>query len=126
MVAPKPDADDPAKRLGVRVRQPEMFNNVKLLHRPAKTEASAIVEICGGKIWAENRPGWLQGSPELIAEVGSTPGFGIAFRFRHFIDGSLALVSLSLTRRDIVLTLTATLTTIAFDDSSLQRFEACT
>src|SRR5712691_2193008 len=47
-------------------------------------------------------------------------------RFRHFIDGSLALASLNLTRRDIVPTLTATLTTIAFDDSSLQRFEACT
>jgi hypothetical protein len=47
-------------------------------------------------------------------------------RFRHFIDGSLALASLNLTRRDIIPTLTATLTTIAFDDSSLQRFEACT
>src|SRR5437763_7779637 len=47
-------------------------------------------------------------------------------RFRHFIDGSLALASLNLTRRDFVPTLTATLTTIAFDDSSLQRFEACT
>jgi hypothetical protein len=34
--------------------------------------------------------------------------------------------TLNLTRRDIVPTLTATLTTIAFDDSSLQRFEACT
>ena len=47
-------------------------------------------------------------------------------RFRHFIDGLLALASLNLTRRDRVPTLTATLTTIAFDDSSLQRFEACT
>src|SRR5215217_1799018 len=47
-------------------------------------------------------------------------------RFRHFIDGSLALASLNLTRRDILPTLTATLTTIAFDDSSLQRFEART
>jgi hypothetical protein len=47
-------------------------------------------------------------------------------RFRQFIDGSLALASLNLTRRDILPTLTATLTTIAFDDSSLQRFEACT
>jgi hypothetical protein len=37
-----------------------------------------------------------------------------------------ALASLNLTRREIFPTLTATLTTIAFDDSSLQRFEACT
>jgi hypothetical protein len=42
------------------------------------------------------------------------------------IDGLLALASLNLTRRDILPTLTATLTTIAFDDSSLQRFEART
>ena len=47
-------------------------------------------------------------------------------RFRHFIDGLLALASLNLTRRDILPTLTATLTTIALDDSSLQRFEART
>jgi hypothetical protein len=48
-------------------------------------------------------------------------------RFRHFIDGLLALASLNLTRQDMVPTLTATLTTIAFfDDSSLQRFEAFT
>jgi hypothetical protein len=47
-------------------------------------------------------------------------------RFRQFIGGSLALASLNLTRRDILPTLTATLTTIAFDDSSLQRFEAGT
>jgi hypothetical protein len=46
--------------------------------------------------------------------------------FRHVISGSLALASLNLTRRDILPTLTATLTTIAFDDSSLQRFEAGT
>jgi hypothetical protein len=39
---------------------------------------------------------------------------------------SLALASLNLTRRDILPTLTATLTTIALDDSSLQRFEART
>src|SRR5437588_9351287 len=45
-------------------------------------------------------------------------------RFRHVISGSLTLASLNLTRRDIIPTLTATLTTIAFDDSSLQRFEA--
>jgi hypothetical protein len=54
-----------------------------------------------------------------------TPRFCLV-RFRQFIDGSLALASLNLTRRDILPTLTATLTTIAFDDSSLQRFEACT
>ena len=36
------------------------------------------------------------------------------------------LASLNLTRRDILPTLTVTLTTIAFDDSSLQRFEAGT
>jgi hypothetical protein len=36
------------------------------------------------------------------------------------------IASLNLTRRDIIPTLTAPLTTIAFDDSSLQRFEACT
>jgi hypothetical protein len=42
------------------------------------------------------------------------------------IGGSLALASLNLTRRDIFPTLTATLTTIAFDDSSWQRFEART
>jgi Porin subfamily len=47
-------------------------------------------------------------------------------RFRQFIDGSLALASLHLTRRDVLPTLTATLTTIALDDSSLQRFEART
>jgi hypothetical protein len=47
-------------------------------------------------------------------------------RFRQFIGGSLALASLNHTRRDIIPTLTATLTTIAFDDSSLQRFEAKT
>jgi hypothetical protein len=47
-------------------------------------------------------------------------------RFRQFIDGSLALASLNLTRRNILPTLTATLTTIALDDSSLQRFEART
>jgi hypothetical protein len=45
-------------------------------------------------------------------------------RFRHLISSSLALVSLNLTSRDNVPTLTATLTTIAFDESSLQRFEA--
>jgi hypothetical protein len=53
------------------------------------------------------------------------PGSDIINRFRHVIGGSLALTSLNLTRRDIVSTLTATLT-IAFDNSSLQRFEACT
>jgi hypothetical protein len=42
------------------------------------------------------------------------------------VGRSLALASLNLTRRDILPTLTATLTTIAFDDSSLQRFEAGT
>jgi hypothetical protein len=47
-------------------------------------------------------------------------------RFRQFIGGSLALASLNLSRRDIFPTLTATLTTIALDDSSLQRFEAKT
>jgi hypothetical protein len=36
------------------------------------------------------------------------------------------LQGLNLTRRDVVPTLTATFTTIAFDDSSLQRFEART
>jgi hypothetical protein len=46
--------------------------------------------------------------------------------FRHVISGSLALASLNLTRRDILPTLTATLTTIALDDSSLQQFEART
>jgi hypothetical protein len=46
--------------------------------------------------------------------------------FRHVISGSLALASLNLTRRDILPTLTATLTTTAFDDSSLQWFEART
>jgi hypothetical protein len=51
---------------------------------------------------------------------------GYLLRFRQFIGGSLALASLNLTRRDILPTLTATLTTIAFDDSSLQRFEAGT
>ena len=47
-------------------------------------------------------------------------------RFRQFIDGSLALASLNLTRRDILPTLTATLTTIAFDDSSLRWLEIST
>ena len=42
------------------------------------------------------------------------------------ISGSLALTSLNLTRRDILPTLTATLTIIALDNSSLQRFEAST
>ena len=37
-----------------------------------------------------------------------------------------ALASLNLTRRDILPTLAATLTTISLDDSSLQRFEANT
>src|SRR3974377_1646533 len=46
--------------------------------------------------------------------------------FRQFIDGSLALASLNHTRRDILPTLTATLTTIALDDRSLQRLEART
>jgi hypothetical protein len=46
--------------------------------------------------------------------------------FRHFNSGSLPLASLNPTRRDIIPTLAATLTTIAFDDSSLQWFEACT
>jgi hypothetical protein len=44
----------------------------------------------------------------------------------HFIGGSLALASLNHTRRDILPTLTATPTTIALDDSSLQRSEART
>jgi hypothetical protein len=47
-------------------------------------------------------------------------------RFRQFIGGSLALASLNLTRRDILPTLTATLTTIAFDDSSLRWLEIST
>ena len=38
----------------------------------------------------------------------------------------IALASLNLTRRNVLPTLTATLATIAFDDSSLQRFEART
>ena len=46
--------------------------------------------------------------------------------FRHFLSGLLALASLNLTRRDIIPPSAATLTTIAFDDSSLQWFEACT
>jgi hypothetical protein len=50
--------------------------------------------------------------------------------FRHqnsaIARGSLALASLNLTRRDILPTLTATLTTIAFDDSSLQWLEIST
>jgi hypothetical protein len=56
----------------------------------------------------------------------ATPVLTSSNRFRHFICGLLALASRNLTRRDIVPTLTATLTTIAFDNSSLQRFEACT
>jgi hypothetical protein len=50
-------------------------------------------------------------------------GAGRLIRFRQFIGGSLALASLNLTRRDILPTLTATLTTIAFDDSSLRWLE---
>jgi hypothetical protein len=71
--------------------------------------------------------GQYQGIPRADPGGRVTPRFRHRLiRFRHFIDGSLALASLNLTRRDIVPTLTATLTTIAFDDSSLQRFEACT
>jgi hypothetical protein len=44
----------------------------------------------------------------------------------EMLGGLLALASLNLTRRDILPTLAATLTTIALDDSSLQRFEAGT
>jgi hypothetical protein len=46
--------------------------------------------------------------------------------FRHFIDGSLSLASPDHTWRDQVPPFAATLTTIAFDDSSLQWFETCT
>src|SRR5438094_3014213 len=45
----------------------------------------------------------LQDSPELIPEEGSPPGFlHRLIRFRHFIDGSLALASLNLACRDHV------------------------
>src|SRR5438094_6737402 len=45
----------------------------------------------------------LQDSPELIPEEGSPPGFRHRLiRFRHFIDGSLALASLNLACRDHV------------------------
>jgi len=71
--------------------------------------------------------GQYQGIPRADPGGRVTPRFWHRLiRFRHFIDGSLALASLNPTRRDIVPTLTATLTTIAFDDSSLQRFETCT
>src|SRR6266851_10465476 len=71
--------------------------------------------------------GQASGFPQADPGGRVTPRFRHRLiRFRHFIDGSLALASLNLTRRDIVPPLTATLTTIAFDDSSLQRFEACT
>ena len=46
-------------------------------------------------------------------------------RFRHFIDGSLALASLNLACR-IMSGVSATLTTIAFDDSSLRWLETGT
>src|SRR5262252_2259144 len=47
-------------------------------------------------------------------------------RFRHFIDGSLALASLNLACRDHGPDVSATLTTIALDDSSLRWLETCT
>jgi hypothetical protein len=46
--------------------------------------------------------------------------------FRHFIDGLLALASSDHTCRDRVLAFAATLTTVAFDDRSLQWFETNT
>jgi hypothetical protein len=51
------------------------------------------------------------------------PGASIQYRLGRqakplFIGGSLALASLDLTRRNILPTLSATLTTIALDDSS--------
>src|SRR6202521_2970322 len=71
--------------------------------------------------------GQASGFPQADPGGRVTPRFRHRLiRFRHFIDGLLALASLNLTRRDIVPTLTATLTTIAFDNNSLQRFEGCT
>jgi hypothetical protein len=71
------------------------------------------------------------GTRDSSAGVGrSTPKPAhhvLIIRRRNTGMGShLGWLPLNLTRRDILPTLTATLTTIAFDDSSLQRFEART
>ncbi|MGH1483585.1 MAG: hypothetical protein ACRBM6_33670 [Geminicoccales bacterium] len=47
-------------------------------------------------------------------------------KFRHVISGSLALASLDHTWQDLVPPFSATLTTIAFNNSSLPWFEAST
>src|SRR5208282_6682563 len=71
--------------------------------------------------------GPYQASPELIPEEGSPPGSDIGLiRFRHFIDGLLALASLDHACRDHCPGVSATLTTTALDRGSLRRLEIST
>jgi hypothetical protein len=70
--------------------------------------------------------GRLRTSPKLIPEEGSLPGFGHRLiRFRHFIDGLLALASQPCLPESCP-GVSATFTTIAFDDSGLRWLEVDT
>ena len=66
----------------------------------------------------------VSGTPQARPGGMTTPQFWHRLNaFRHVISGLLALASLNLTPLGLFPTLAATLTTIAFDDSSLQWFE---
>ena len=69
----------------------------------------------------------VSGIPQADPEGMATPRFWHRLiRFRHFIDGLLALASLDHACRDHRPGVSATLTTIAFDNSSLRWLEIST
>ncbi|HTG58170.1 MAG TPA: hypothetical protein VMG63_01985 [Terriglobia bacterium] len=65
-------------------------------------------------------------APELVPGDRPTPGFDIIWCISTLHRRFLALASSDHTCRDHVLAFAATLTTVAFDDRSLQWFETNT
>jgi hypothetical protein len=68
----------------------------------------------------------IRSALELIPEAMQPPVLTSSKKFRYFIGGLLALASVYLACRDLVPGFSATLTTIAFGNRSLQWLEAST
>ena len=84
-------------------------NEQRLVTQHPRRRVLSLAAGAGGKAGSRRN-----GNPPVVAS--SNP---LSTRHQRFACARLS----QLTRRDIIPTLTATLTTIAFDDSSLQRFE---
>ena len=113
-----------------RYSRPRGWSHLQLLpSRPRRDRAQVLTFRT--KAWSSFAPptcrmplGQSQASPELIPEEGSPPGFGIALSAFDTSSTVRLRSPLSTSPAEILVsTLTATLTTIALGDSSLQWFE---